>query len=411
MGNIQSIPENHKRIYKNLLAIQSIETRLQMIGTLLESPECVKTMKQAGIYGHILHYKTAVRQGDTTIRLPGEGTAATLVSHVREIPNTGETRIITHSGNTIVRAGGFTEVDQRGNERALSYFSQCLRVLDLEEEVALTEEVLKTAYKKAGRKAHPDKGGSEAAFEAVTRAYAYLADIMKRIHGGRVKAGVVQPPELMAATRGKEADQWKHIEPVKLNPKKLDINAFNNMFEKTHVPDPDSEGYGDWLKGADGGAVSKEKKFSGKFNRDVFNSMFDADTRAGAQPGRQLAIQAQPLTMAPMFGDLLGKERSDDYTAPANASTKYTDLKIAYTRENTFSQQVSDVKVQNRSMKQLEAERGRAPDPLTSEEMIDVQRGEQEMLQRENSRQQRVKEKMKADQEYFERMKRLVIQN
>ena len=60
------------------------------------------------------------------------------------------------------------------SEKALTYFQNCLQVLGLEEEVALTEETLKKAYKRMALKAHPDKGGSEEEFEAITRAHAYL---------------------------------------------------------------------------------------------------------------------------------------------------------------------------------------------------------------------------------------------
>jgi hypothetical protein len=40
------------------------------------------------------------------------------------------------------------------NEKAMSYFPLCLKVLNLTDEVALTEESLKAAYKKAATKAH-----------------------------------------------------------------------------------------------------------------------------------------------------------------------------------------------------------------------------------------------------------------
>jgi hypothetical protein len=47
------------------------------------------------------------------------------------------------------------------------------------------------------------------------------------------------------------------------------MNAFNKLFEQTHIPDPDSDGYGDWLKSADSKSTTGPK-FSGQFNRDVF---------------------------------------------------------------------------------------------------------------------------------------------
>lgn len=375
-----------------------------MIETILGSPEIVSSMKAAGIYGHILQFRAT---GGRTV-LPGER---------RVVANTEESRLVLHTENTLTqkygygegRAGGNT-VDQKGNERALSYFTQCLRVLGLDDEAELSEDVLKKAYKTAGRKAHPDKGGSEAQFEAVTRAYAYLMDILKRIHGGRTKAGVVENPQLMAAQRSVEADKWKHVEPVKLNPKNLDMNAFNTMFEKTKIPSPDDDGYGDWLR-TEGGAGNSGPKFSGKFNREVFNSVFEESSRGGGGGNTLAVVQPQALTMAPMMGGELGVERHDSYTAPANAAVHYTDLKQAYTTENVFSHQVAGVQVAERTIKQLEAERGRAPDPMSAEEARAVAEAEAMASARENARQARMKQQATMENDYFERMKRLVIRN
>ena len=90
----------------------------------------------------------------------------------------------------------------------------------------------------------------------------------------------------MHGTREKDAKQWEHAEPVRLSAKNLDMNAFNKLFEESHIPDPDTDGYGDWLKNTDGG--SSGPKFSEKFNRDVFNRMFDDETRKLKQPSNQL---------------------------------------------------------------------------------------------------------------------------
>jgi hypothetical protein len=50
------------------------------------------------------------------------------------------------------------------------------------------------------------------------------------------------------------------------------MNAFNQLYEQTRIPDPEDDGYGDWLK--DAADESAGPKFSGKYNRDVFNTMF-----------------------------------------------------------------------------------------------------------------------------------------
>ena len=202
MGNIpSSIPDAHVRIYKNIMEIQTPSVRVQMIQTILQSPEHIQSMKMAGVYGSLLHY---VQQHST---------------HVGQQQK---------SHTTMVQRGSDSiQSSQKGSERAMNYFSACLRILQLEEEVAITPEALKVAYKKAVLRAHPDKGGSEKEFEAVTRAYAYLGEILERIHGGRPAEGKVEAPTALAGGRSKQEEKWKMVEPVRLNPSKLDLNTFN----------------------------------------------------------------------------------------------------------------------------------------------------------------------------------------
>ena len=298
----------------------------------------------------------------------------------------------------------------KANEKAMSYFSSCLRVLSLQEEVALTAEALKTAYKKAATKTHPDKGGSEEAFEAVTRAYAYLSEILKRINGGRKELGKVEDPALLTTGRTNESENWKLAEPIRLNAKNLDVTAFNRMFEETRMPDPDDDGYGDWLKGEESKKGSEGPKFGGKFNRDIFHQMFEDEVKKSPKQNNQLTtFRTEAMTLAPNMGVELGRDRPGDFTAAANSGMKYTDLRKAYTTDSTFSGQVQDVQVSNRSFDRYSTERKSAPQPLNDHEQQEVLRAEKEAEQRERQRQYRAANEGVLANDYFERMKRLVI--
>jgi len=415
MGNVSSLevfPAAHIRIYKNLLSIQSVQTRAEMIQTLLQGPEYVQTFRQAGIYAEMLQYVSRVSRGETPNILPGE----------QENPNRGNQQqarqpqpqqqqqaLTIHSSKQM---NPYERVMKgKSNEKALTYFQTCLQVLGLEEEVALTEEELKKAYKKAAIKAHPDKrGGSEQHFEAVTRAYAYLSEILGRIHGGR-KAGLkkVEEPALLKTERAQETDQWKHVEPVRLDPKNLNLNVFNQMFEQTRIPEPDEDGYGDWLKTE---SSTNAPKFSGKFNRDVFNTMFEEESQKQKQKQNQLTVtQPQALLFNPGSGVELGRDKPADFTAPANSDQGlgYTDLRAAYTTESTFSGQVADVRVEMRDFGQYQESRKRAPEPLRNDELSAIQQMEKEAEEREKRRQIRAAQEIVASDEYRERMKRFVL--
>ena len=405
MGQAASrVSDAHLRIYQNLLSIQSPGTRMQMIDTLLSSPEHSQAFKAAGIYGHILHYAQQVKAGYNPPKLPGEG--------VSEAGTAGGGK---QSSQMTVHNNSISNASQKGNEKALNYFSACLRILGLEEEVALTPDALKAAYKKAVVRAHPDKGGSEKEFEAVTRAYGYLGDILSRIHGGRKGEGKVEAPTALASGRSTDADAWKMVEPVQLNPSKMNLDVFNTMFEKTRIPDPEESGYGDWLKGGDSASASESKapKFGGKFNRDVFNNVF-AEENKSKGPSKSNAIVAQELSLASRMGFAteLGRTGRDDYTVAANErGVAYTDLKKAYTEYNTFSHQTADVRVDPRSLEQVTKDREKAPGPLGGGELAELHQAEAALLRQEERRKMAMAQEAVAENSYFERMKRLVIRN
>ena len=408
----REIPPHILRIYQNVLAIQSASTRMQMIQTLLSSPEHSESARAAGIYGHLLHYIQTVKEGRQPPFLPGEQGQGQGQGQGQQQQQQQGQIVSQKNGNErkIISAS------QKGNEKAMSYFSACLRILELEEEVALTHDSLKSAYKKAVIRAHPDKGGSEKEFEAVTRAYAYLGDILKRINGGRSTEGKVEAPTALSNTRTTDAEAWK-IAPVQLNPSKLNLDAFNSMFEKTRIPDPEESGYGDWLKNSeDSRKTSSGPAFSGKFNREVFHKAFEEESRPLRAHGAN-ALVAQELSLARGMGYAteLGRSAREDYTVAAVETGKgqaFTDLKKAYTEYNTFTHQTANVKVSsNQSIDQMVKDRKTAPTPLADAELLSLRHAEEALAKQEDVRRRRVAEEAIAENNYFERMKRLVIRN
>jgi curved DNA-binding protein CbpA len=409
MGNRTShpVPPQYERVYRNLILIQNPAKRMETIQTLLAAPDIVYYAKLTGIYSHLIQYVGQAQNGRQPSPLPGETqgqqspqsqqapTSYALTQH-NQAPHRSHEHHYEHLSETAQ------------NDKALSYFQACLQVLNLEEEVALTEDALKTAYKKAAFKAHPDKGGSEKAFEMVTRSYAYLSEILRRIRGGRDQLKQVEAPTALKDERFKESQQFQQVQPVKLDPNNLNMNAFNQMFEQTRIPDPEEEGYGDWLRAESTSTTTPN--FSGKFNRDVFNQMFVDESAKQKQSNNQLAIASpQALTMNPGFGIELGRGRPDDYTAAANSHLKYVDLKAAYSTESTFSGQVANVRVDPRDYDSYSNSRKRAPDPLRDEEREAIALAEKAISDRERQRQVRAAHEDVTANQYFERMKQLVI--
>lgn len=426
MGNAQAVQNpSHIRIYRDLLRIQNTATRAEMIRTLLAGQEYIISAKLSGVYPHLLGYISRVESGQRPAALPGEMAMSAVAQQqpqqqqqraldlYPQQAHKAQTQIVTHAppAPVIQQRPSAHVMKGRRNEKALNYFQKCLEVLGLEEEVALTEETLKKAYKRVALKAHPDKGGTEEDFEAITRAHAYLGEILLRVKGGRGKEGKMEAPEALQDNRKADAKQWEMVQPVRLNPKKLDMNAFNQMFEQTRIPDPEEDGYGDWLKGADD-AGATGPKFGGKFNRDVFNRAFEEEAAKRRAQGQDITVrQPEALTLAPSAGVELGRGGGGSFTAAANASLKFTDLKNAYTSDNMITTQVAGVTVEARSFDQYSSSRKQAPAPLTNEEMAGVMAAEAAAARREEQRRLRAAQEDSMGSQYFERMKRLVITN
>jgi curved DNA-binding protein CbpA len=450
MGNNQSaVDPVHLRMYSNIIQIKDPVKRLGIINTCLASMEYVTSAKRAGIYSYLLNYVATVNSGGSAPLLPGEQHVSGTIQHqTTTVPRSmqpnfhhsggpgathpslmnaptasaytqaqrqhsspgglGQSQIITHTDNT----PSWKVITDTPKQKAMSYFASCLEVLQIQEEVALTEETLKAAYKKMALKAHPDKGGSEEYFEAVTRAYAYLSEILKHMRGGkRDTGGRVEAPSSVSSSRDADAEKWKHVEPVRLNAKNLDMNAFNKMFEQTHIPDPDSDGYGDWLKGGDRSTASSGPKFSGQFNRDVFNRMFEDEARKNQRTSNSLVIHPgeMALTLNPTSGVSFVGERVESYTAATGSKFQFTDLRGAYTTESTISDKVSNVQVGERNLEQYRAAREKGPDPFTQTELHSIREFENRQKQQDDMRERQRAEMAVRNQKYFDNMKRMVI--
>ena len=299
--------------------------------------------------------------------------------------------------------------------RAMDYLHESYQLLGIDDSKPLTHEILKSAYKRAAVKTHPDKGGSPELFDAVTRAFLYIQEILEKLipktgkDGKDARFSVSVTPEEAMRARGinptapadKNAMKLEDAPPVALNPKKLDMNVFNKLFEENKLPDPDKDdGYGDWLKGQDN-SRGTQAAMKGKYNADVFNRTFEEEAkRAAAAPQNQLSKYRPPseMILAPGFGTELGAGRPEQYTKANTAITGasggigYTDLKYAYSEGSTFSQDIAGVSLDGRPKTMAEAERAykSAPPSMSEEETRAVSMFTQAREAAEVQRQQRL---------------------
>jgi hypothetical protein len=321
------------KIWSDICALESDALRAQMIQTVMHSPDIVAQAKVAGLYGGVIMWLTAYRQGGN-MPFP-YATQRDTIQH--EEPRWSMYTTPVQQKYT----PSSTALTVTQTAKADDYFYEALDLLGIPDNVAITAERLRSAYKKASLRAHPDKGGSKEAFDAVQHAYRYVEKIVNRV-GGQVEKSVVaeeEKPQIQAAA------------PVKLSAKKLDMATFNRVFEENRMADPERDrGYGSWLKSNDGvGAIGADPRLQGKFSQETFESVFRE--RAATAPKSKGSGGPAPLVAAGMTE--IGGELNS-FTAGFGSDTQFTDLMEAYTTGATMYQDVADVRVTDRKYKSAE---------------------------------------------------------
>lgn len=347
------------RIWSDICAIESDNVRMRMLETVLSVPEYAVAAQQAGVYVTTVTWLTARRQGLATPfpyatsvrdRIEHEGSGLWQKEGRWSGPGAGA-GVPAHSVPRIHIAEVTTEMVVSPAAKALDFFQEALGLLGISEADALTHELLRTAYKRASLSAHPDKGGSAAAFDGLRRAYRYVERILDRVKP-RTTAEETQRMSAPVTMENARASRAEPVAPVKLSAKKLDMSTFNKLFEENRLPDPTRDsGYGDWLKSQDGSdSVTSDPRLKGKFNQEAFETVF---REKAMRHGGEIVKRLEPDAIVSTGGTELGGD-TRNFTASFGAGTQFTDLKEAYTSGSTVFQEVADVRVTERSARTIQ---------------------------------------------------------
>jgi hypothetical protein len=406
------LPNDHMMMYNKILQIKNPQTRINMLKTILSGPEFIHTAKQAGIYSGILQYIKAITYDEPGMHiLPGESAPT---NQYPAITNKSSKSTTKESSNAI------TLMHNGKAQKAKDYFNWSLEILGLNDSDGLTVDSIKAAYKKSAAKAHPDRqGGSEKAFKDVTKAAAYLTDIISKITGRRPVTGSITT-DSEVQQRKEDTDKWANFTPVTLDPKNLNMASFNAMFEKTRIPDPDEDGYGDWLKDANdmgNGRLNSKgdyeiNKQSSDYNRDNFMRTFEDSLRSNnSKNSHQLVLNPNAMALVAPIGTELGRDRPADYTAPFMSDVNYTDLRSAYTQNNTIMNHVANVRFEERSFDKYKSAYDAGPSALSKDELELIRQSDKDIEDRERQRQLRHAQQDRLQLENSERLRSLLILN
>jgi len=425
MGANQSIDSSHARIWQNLCGIRNAATRAQMLETLLSSPEYIASSKRTGTYAYCLQWLAAYRRGDvqpwayaaqTQSQQPQQQQQQQQPQQqqqqYRQQPQVPQVPLGTY-GNPSSQI-----MHHPAPQKAHDYFTECCDMLGIDESQPLSSELIKSAYKRAAVRAHPDRGGNAALFDSVTRASAYLQKIVDRVAGIRRQAEMVsahvpntqEQLDYLGSQRSAAVQQLQDRPPVALSPKNLDMSMFNQLFEDNKLPDPEKDdGYGDWLKSTGQNDTNRENStLKKKFALDTFNKTFEQE----AGPTNQRSYVPSAIVLQPTMGITLGGEKPADYTSPyGGRGVQFTDLKSAYTTDSTFSQNVSDAaaSIGSRPKNLKEYERERAVTDLSPEQKRHVLQYDQQLKAQEDARVRRAAQQDVMAQRYHEQMQRKLL--
>jgi hypothetical protein len=389
-------------IWSEICALESNTVRARMIEQVLRSPDMVTNARVAGVYDTVAAWLTAHQHGSTS-SFPYATTAS------RNIMYTTPTKAIT----------------VHANAKAHDYFQDCLDTLDIGPDDTITQERLRAAYKRASLRAHPDKGGSKEAFDEVNRAYKYVEKILVRFNP-RFSAGasttmsdipsititdIVEPSAPPVASLPPVTTTYtppvSAQPPVKLSAKKLDMAAFNRLFEENRPPDPDRDaGYGSWMKSDAGAGPAIDLRLkSGKVSSDTFASVFHERVRGAPV----METRSRETLYAPGGVEIGGA--SDNFTAAFGSDTQFTDIKEAYTTGATMYQYVADAPTDNRAKSIKDMERRRAED-LARKDPVEAARFQAEVdaeAERERQRQARAAAYDAATSSWSDAMRRRLM--
>lgn len=451
-----------------------------MLETLMAGPEYVAAAKKAGVYAHILQWIAAMRRGEPvrwpwavaaapvqtptpvvqqrSVYAQGNQMYPPQQQHQQQqhVYPTQYTPSPTHEPQRIGLMTPPRKEQPVANssalatvpppKRALDALHEAYMVLGLDDTKPLSHEALRLAYKKAAARAHPDRGGTSEGFDKVTRAFLYIEEVLNKLvpkgatdgEDPRFTQKVTKEAALQARNvplskyAEEEASRRDHFgsrdtgastplrieekPPVTLNPKKLDMNVFNQLFEENRLPDPEQDGYGDWLRanGEDGKGrgAQHESALRAKFNAEVFNRAFVSEAKKDPAAAAELARYRPPDELVHHQGTELGGGRPKHFISPMGANIAYTDLKFAYGEGSTFSQDVAHAPTESgKTFTQMKAERETAPKPLSAEEAAMVSAVERQRAAAEEERRRRLAvSDVAAEDVYSKLQRRLMIQ-
>lgn len=263
------------------------------------------------------------------------------------------------------------------------------------------ETTLKKAYLKAAMKTHPDRGGSQDAFQKVSIAYTLLQKKLKESQNNHSHS------ELRDSSK-KYMDTQDSM--PRLNTKltdNFDADVFNKIYEDNKIEDVYDEGYDLWMRENSLKDKKTTKLFQNGFNKDMFNSTFEQykkeELKKHHQNGALVKYETPESRLSMTNQDslvTLGQGKITDFSGTTN-DLSFTDYKKAFTHGATLGIDPSSVSMNDRSssMRGIKMERSNLSYQMNPE---DERKTSMQKLREQQEEQKRIERLQLYDQKHGE---------
>jgi curved DNA-binding protein CbpA len=278
-----------------------------------------------------------------------------------------------------------------------------------------TWDELKEAFRQRAKLVHPDRGGSEALFNAVTECFRRLATEYKAREADRPHH------ELRADARAFSARQAEAPLSITAEDLKGDKfnETFNKLFDSNKLGDDEDFGYGGQMaassKTRDDISVpqfmqatkAKGDKFAKEFNK-VFE---EATLPATNEVVRYAEPDALPMARQVQFTEI-GAGRPGDFTRAATdgSGLPYSDYMAAYNNSRLVDPRAVQARREYRNVNDYTAARAaRLEEGATTEELAYRAEREERERRREEERVRRAKERDNRHEQHFNQVSQLFL--
>lgn len=414
MSRPATMRPDHWAIFERTQKIKDPVALAKVTQSIMSKPELVAVATKHGLLDWLRASSTyRAPVGPATAAIAATAASAIVVHATGGLTST-DPRLVAFENEEKRREREFQEESKRRRDEFLRQIAnmgdgQAYVVLGIGPDASYDEA--KKAYKRLAIAHHPDKGGSEETFDRITKAFAFVVEQLKSRAGAAAQFDTLRAGAT-AAAEGSVAPDGKRVAFGLIDPKKFDINMFNKVFEATKIQEEEDDGYETWFRdesSAEGGFDSKMPVFSGQYNRDLFNHMFNEHASSKAMKKTDaLAISHGPEELAaPGVGhSTVGGGRPREFTAAAGSNLQFTDLRAAYEEHNiiTTHDPRAEARQSRRTLNAYEAERAASMGPLTAEEReIEMRRLQAEQM-RESDRQRRARDRDEKHAMLYDRM-------